>query len=539
MIREVWFILLIIASTSVQAQEQAALSRPMTTRNVLADRFDPEGRVLWMDASANLERLSTREGIADAMERTADANFNVAVVDVKPLAGFVLYHSNIAPRVQTWRGIDYPQDHDLLAVAVEEGSRRGIEVHAAINVFSEGQVGVVGTAGMADIRPDWQAISYRGARWAAITGDAYPIAATDRPALPGRLSIYFPSAKVVSLAADSRQVLISGGLVTEVFAPGTLPPNYIVNPETFLLSASGTAGSWLAQIQPGTRLELEARPQLVRVGLLPDEHRAIFTNPANPEVQEYEIAVAGEIVSRYAVDGLVLDRMRYSGLTTDFSLLSRRLFESWLGRPVANWPEDVYRINPWPGESIIEGPLYRQWLEWRAWVIKDFLTRLRSEVKAVRPDLILGSYVGSWYDSYYTVGVNWASPNFRANLPWMTRTYHLTGYAPMVDYLMTGVYYRYPTIQDAIAAGAAPGGSVEAAALRSIEVVQDDTRTYASMYLLDYAREPETYRRAIDVCRTITQGCMLFDMVYLYNYDWWEITREAFPNSAAAPYRLR
>lgn len=530
---------LMLTYTSVYAQEPKPVLRPATERNIAAERLGLEGRILYMDAAANLRRLSTRDGVADAMNRTSGANFNVAVVDVKPLAGFVFYHSDIAPRIQTWRGVDYPRDHDLLAVAVEEGRRRGIEVHAGINVFSEGQVGTVGSAGMADLRPDWQAIAQRLSRWVMTPNDAYPVAAVDSPALPGRLAIYFPSDEPVVVGERTRQILASNDTVMQVFTPGELPDGYKVPTESFLVSATGVAGSWLAHLEPGMRLDLEARPQLVRVGLLPDEHRAIFTNPANPVVQAYEIAVAKEIVSNYAVDGLALDRMRWSGLTTDFSVTGRRLFESWLGRSVARWPQDIYEFSPWPGEPIIEGPLYRQWLEWRAAVIKDFLIRLRAEVKAVRPDLILGSYVGSWYDTYYTLGVNWGSPKYRANLPWMTKTYHRTGYAHLVDYLMVGTYYRSPTIEDALEAGIDPARSVEGAALGSLEAVQDATWTYASIYVLDYARDPDTFQRAIDVCTTVTQGCMVFDMVYLYDYDWWHISAETFPTPAPTPHGLQ
>src|ERR1043166_8815994 len=97
-----------------------------------------EGRMLWMDATANLERLSTQAGVAAIMEKCRKARINTVVVDVKPLSGLVMYRSSVAPRVKEWRGVTYPENYDLLKTVIDEAHTRGIKVHAAINVFSEG-----------------------------------------------------------------------------------------------------------------------------------------------------------------------------------------------------------------------------------------------------------------------------------------------------------------------------------------------------------------------------------------------------------------
>lgn len=52
----------------------------------------------------------------------------------------------------------------------------------------------------------------------------------------------------------------------------------------------------------------------------------------------------------------------------------------------------------------------KQWLEFRAKVIHDFMEKARAAVKSVNPSVKFGVYVGGWYASYYDVGVNWASP---------------------------------------------------------------------------------------------------------------------------------
>jgi uncharacterized lipoprotein YddW (UPF0748 family) len=53
-------------------------------------------------------------------------------------------------------------------------------------------------------------------------------------------------------------------------------------------------------------------------------------NPANPEVQEYELAILREFAEKYPdVDGIVFDRVRFDNITSDFSPLSKELFEAY------------------------------------------------------------------------------------------------------------------------------------------------------------------------------------------------------------------
>ncbi|MCS2621064.1 hypothetical protein NXW11_24575 [Bacteroides thetaiotaomicron] len=52
-------------------------------------------------------------------------------------------------------------------------------------------------------------------------------------------------------------------------------------------------------------------------------------------------------------------------------------------------------------------------------------------------------YVGAWYSSYYTSGVNWASPKHdnSAYYPkWATADYKNYGYADYLDYIFLGAY---------------------------------------------------------------------------------------------------
>src|SRR5687768_14875838 len=75
------------------AQALVPAATPEGVGQALVRHAGLEGRVLWMDGTANIGRLSTREGVANIMERCRRANVNTVVVDVKPLSGHVLYNS--------------------------------------------------------------------------------------------------------------------------------------------------------------------------------------------------------------------------------------------------------------------------------------------------------------------------------------------------------------------------------------------------------------------------------------------------------------
>lgn len=386
-------------------------------------------RVVWFDAQANLRELSTRQGVEDTVAKCRWANVEAVIVDVKPLSGLVLYSSEIAPRLAE-KCADYPVGYDLLETVIECCSGTGVQVHAAVNVFSEGsqKLGL----GRAFDSPDWQCVEC------------------------------------------------------------TLDPH---------------------------------KP-LRRVGEDSAAHHAVFVNPLNPDVQDYELALIREICGRYPIDGIVFDRLRYPNIYSDFSPLSRRAFEAKLGRSVDRWPQDVLVRNG--NEDFTRGPLFKDWLRFRAQVIRDFLNKAVREARSVRPDLTIGSYVGSWYHIYYDVGVNWGGPNHRAGFDWWPDGYEGTGYADLLDWICTGCYYECVTCAEARAEGLEEWRSVEAAARDSVDAVEGNARVCGSLYLLQYEGCPEAFRRAVRQCLDSTDGCMLFDLVYLRDYEWWNIVRAEF-----------
>ncbi|MFC4557858.1 alpha amylase family protein [Virgibacillus kekensis] len=253
----------------------------------------------------------------------------------------------------------------------------------------------------------------------------------------------------------------------------------------------------------------------------------IFVNPIHPEVVEHEINIIKEVCT-YDLDGVVLDRCRYPNVYGDFSELSRKGFEAYIGEPLKNWPEDIFTIAE--DKSVVFGEYFPKWAEWRAGNIKAFFQKARTVVKEKLP--LFADYVGSWYPLYYSEGVNWGSETYHPNLEWTSDTYHVSGLAEQLDFLMTGCYYYDVTRQEA-EEKALPDYwySVEGAADISLDAVNDSIPFVASLFLKNYKGDPEQFRRAIKMCKEKSAGVMLFDTVYLEEYNWWDVLRDELVKS--------
>lgn len=507
---------------------------------VVARHAGLEGRVLWMDGTANLELLDSRAKVAAVMEKCRRANLNTVVVDVKPLSGLVLYASTIAPRTREWRGRPYPADFDLLQTALEEGRRRGLKVHAAINVFSEGHK--YHKVGPAYSRPTWQTTVYEVERTLIAPDGArrtLPLARNQGPA-DGEIILFdrggaarptSPEEVVAVFMGDRVTALLDGALAGSEGVP--------VPADGYLLVGRGSGAKWLIEhLSVGDTVQYEVRDRFLPIAEAPSEPVAIFLNPSHPEARAYELSLVNEIVANYDVDGIAFDRMRYASLATDFSDLSRRQFEAWLGKSLDRFPADIFQWDPSPSRRVIPGRYYREWLEWRARNIRTWLQEATAIVRYRRPSARCGVYVGSWYRSYYGVGVNWGAEDYAPSplYEWMTPTYPSTGYAGLLDYLTPGCYYKVPTREDARARLLEEGATVEAAAERCVEVVNNSAFVYPGLYLIDYRDRPDDFRKAVRAAREKSQGVMLFDLVYLEQYDWWKHLEELFAEPRQAPH---
>jgi hypothetical protein len=191
---------------------------------------------------------------------------------------------------------------------------------------------------------------------------------------------------------------------------------------------------------------------------------------------------------------------------------------------------------------VVPGPLYEDWLVWRAQALRNWLASAVQTVKAARPQTSVSVYTGSWYGEYPLFGVNWAADDFEAGFRFLTPSYQKTGFAGLLDWMTTGCYYPTPSVSEAIAAGKIPGASVEAAGQLTNRAANDQTWSYAGIQLADYSGRPEALKSALQAACASTQGVMVFDLShfeYRNNEALWSVFEEAFKEPAQAPHTIR
>ncbi len=106
-----------------------------------------------------------------------------------------------------------------------------------------------------------------------------------------------------------------------------------------------------------------------------------FFDPANPEVRQYLLKLYDEIVTRYNVDGLQLDYIRYpfqdpsAGRTYGYGKAARAQFQQLTG---------VDPINISPSQ-----PEWQKWTTFRTEQIDSFVAQVSQQLRQKRPNLIL------------------------------------------------------------------------------------------------------------------------------------------------------
>lgn len=261
-----------------------------------------------------------------------------------------------------------------------------------------------------------------------------------------------------------------------------------------------------------------------------------FFNPALPEVQAYLISLVRDLAKYEGLDGIFLDRCRYTGLQSDFSDYSREQFMAYKKLAKLKWPDDV--LAPGAdysaansGAAGVKGPYFKDWLEWRAKVIHDFVEAASNAAHEVNSDIKFGVYVGGWYSQYYDVGVNWASPNYNTSAAynWATANYKNFGYADHCDQMLIGAYAN---------PGAVYGTSewsMQGFCLKAKEKIGSacpmvaggpDVGNWDSNNKYSQEEENQAIVNSVKACRDACDGYFLFDMIHLKNADQWKYAKE-------------
>ncbi|MBN9501685.1 MAG: hypothetical protein BGO01_15565 [Armatimonadetes bacterium 55-13] len=498
-----------------------------------------QARILWIDATANIDKVNTSEKVATLVKMIRLSGFNTVVFDIKPISGQTMYPSKIAPRLAEWKGKVLPADFDPLAAMVSECKNAGLFLAVSLNAFSEGHRDFKVGPGYA--KTDWQTTLYEPLISAySIYNDNYPVNPIFNPNSVGadQISAYNDrNAMPDQGTPDMYAVALDRfGTVTASYQASNVPAARVPVQGSVLIGKGG-AGTFLKNQAPiNSKLRFSSVPKFVKISERPDQQVPLMVNPNNPEVQDYEESLMKEVLTNYDVDGVIYDdRLRYAGINADFSPITQQQFEKYVGRRIT-WPDDVFKftISPALNRGVIPGPYYEAWMTFRAQTLRNYMLRIRKAVKATRPRTQFGLYAGSWYGEYPRLGSNWGSPDLEAGFWFLTPEYAQTGLAPLCDFFIAGCYYPTSTIYDALSQGVPIGNSVEGAAQMANRIVRDQSWTYAGIALSQFKGNPDGLRAALQGACGASQGVMVFDLSHDIE-PMWQVFAQAFANDPRTP----
>ena len=142
------------------------------------------------------------------------------------------------------------------------------------------------------------------------------------------------------------------------------------------------------------RMKREGRTQVLFDGRAEDR----WLCPSNPDNQQLEIDAMVEIATRYHVDGIHFDYIRYPGPDACFCRACRDRFERAMGARVAHWPADTRR----------DETVRRQWLDFRRANITRVVAATAERVHATRPGVKISAAVfPNWAVDRDQVGQDW------------------------------------------------------------------------------------------------------------------------------------
>ncbi len=512
-----------------------------------------QARILWVDATANLDRVNSVAKIQSLVRTVKSAGFNTIVFDVKPIVGYTLYPSKLTDKLTKWKGQTLPMDFDPLKAMVAACKAEAIPLYASMNTFSEGHRSVVldpngrdlfGLPGPGYERPEDQTVLYEPEPVLSLVwgGPEYPVVAEPNKLDPSgqKLAVFTRVSAPRTAPAGAYGVIVDGDGIVLMAVTGENWSFPGIPEGGSLILGQGAAADYLrANLGGGARVRFKSIPKFVKISERPDQQIPLMLNPHKQSVRERVWSFAEEIAENYDVAGVVFDdRLRYGNLNADFSPEARAGFEAFVGQQI-NWPNDVFELsfNLDLTKGMRAGRFFDAWWAWRAQQMTDWVAEAKRRVAKARPGTQLGVYAGSWFGEYWRYGNNYASRHFQAGFTFLNDQYRKTGFAQDIDFLMTGCYYPTATVYDALSRNLPAGRTVEAAGQLSNRAVRDETWVYAGIELMKFKGRPNALMDALQAACGATQGVMVFDLSHDIE-QFWPIFKRAFAQPKVAPHAV-
>jgi len=266
---------------------------------------------------------------------------------------------------------------------------------------------------------------------------------------------------------------------------------------------------------------------------------AKFFNPVNEDVQNYVCDLLEDLAAYKDLDGIILDRARFDELHSDYSNYTKTKFEEYIGSTISDFPNGVMKASIKTGSLPSTLPVYfKQWLEFRAKTIHDFMGKAQERVKNKNSNIQFGVYVGGWYASYYGVGVNWASPSYKTDSyygSWATSNYKNYGFADLMDIMLIGAYAAPSSIYGA------NEWTIQGFCAKAMDKIKGDATVVGGPDVGNGAWATssdavvnQAITQSVDAAINACDGYFLFDMIHLKKKNQWKYVKAGIDNATGS-----
>ena len=170
-----------------------------------------------------------------------------------------------------------------------------------------------------------------------------------------------------------------------------LDPRHLVNAHPEWLAVPRALGRELYHRDP--RDPLYVQRLIDYAARNSDVVEGLYASPSHPGVQERLLAVWMDLATRYDLDGIHHDYIRYATSAFDYSRRALEQFRQWVKPRIAAARYDELWAAAHDDPYAFADALPDEWDQFRTQVISDLVRRIYRETKAVRPDLLVSAAV--------------------------------------------------------------------------------------------------------------------------------------------------
>jgi len=123
------------------------------------------------------------------------------------------------------------------------------------------------------------------------------------------------------------------------------------------------------------------------------EVEGLYTSPVHPGAQAHAAAVIGELVQKYAVDGVHLDYIRFPNESFDYSPAALALFKTAILPGLSEQERREAAAREALDPAAYPNLFADRWDEFRRSGLTELVVRIRAAVKAARPNTIVSAAV--------------------------------------------------------------------------------------------------------------------------------------------------